>query len=583
MSEADLTTFNLQYDAWCVDRLTGLTGVKPFEFFCADQFLKERCLSDAEILSGQVDAGQDGGIDGFYCFHNGVLLDDTTVIDPRSGGEIELKLFQCKQGDGFSPEAVDKITRFIDDLFSFSRPESEHRCTYHERLLTLIRLFKNQFNNLRTRSTPILSLEVFYITRLDVNEPNVDAQKAADHLVEQAGKYYSDTVVKPVQFIGVKKLWTQAKVAAPKKKSIALTSYFGTKEGWVGLVTLKNYYEFLKDANLGSDGRPKIDEHIFDSNVRGYQVKSPVNQRITSTLMAKDAPEFWQLNNGITIISPKANYSDELLEIDNPQIVNGLQTSRRIFEYCRDKHPFPETDTRRLLIRVIKTNDEDTRSEIIRATNDQNSMPTEAFISTLRIQHQIETFFESKGLFYDRRKGHYKSLNKPATQIVEIVDLMQATIAIVLRNPKDARGRPRDYLREKRRVLLFGSDDNDTGGAQPFSLEVYYRCIQIMRKIDSYLESAGTDPQSIKNLRCYIATDLVARRLRHAYYQPYQVVNIDVEGDFTDMIMKRSYDRIEAIYLKHGGNDNASKGKEMKDDLFAQLKSRFARKKKKKK
>jgi len=95
MPEADVKTFNPHYDTWCGDRLTGLTGIKPFEFFCADQFLKDRSLSDTEIKSGQVDATEDGGVDSFYCFFSGVLLDDTTKIDSRSGG-VELKIIQAR-------------------------------------------------------------------------------------------------------------------------------------------------------------------------------------------------------------------------------------------------------------------------------------------------------------------------------------------------------------------------------------------------------------------------------------------------------------------------------------------------------
>jgi hypothetical protein len=44
-------------------RMSGLSGVHPWEFFCADQFLKTYTTSDAEIISGLVDKSQDGGID----------------------------------------------------------------------------------------------------------------------------------------------------------------------------------------------------------------------------------------------------------------------------------------------------------------------------------------------------------------------------------------------------------------------------------------------------------------------------------------------------------------------------------------
>jgi hypothetical protein len=360
-------------------------------------------------------------------------------------------------------------------------------------------------------------------------------------------------------------LWTQYKVAPPSKKVIPLVTSFPTKEGYVGLVTLKNYYDFLKSSPKPGDDHSQLDEYMFDANVRGYQLSAPVNKRITGTLTGTDKPEFWLLNNGITILTPLAINTTEGLSISNPQIVNGLQTSRRIFEYCRELRPsLSETDGRRILIRVIQTSDENTRNEIIRATNDQNPMPAEALISTFRIQHQIETFFEKEGLFYDRRKGYYKALRKPAKLIVSTVDLMQAVIAILLRKPDDARGRPRDYLKEKKRQLIFGADEQDeTDTRRPYDLDIYLRCVQIVRKVNNYLEQLGVDSKTSLDLRFYMALDLAAGVVKNAYCPPDEVRGVDVERDFTDSLMGASFKRIHRLYKRHGGDDAAAKGKEI--------------------
>ncbi len=583
MPKGDVKTFKLHYDGWRADRLPA-TFPKPFEFFGADQFLKDRALSDKEILTGQVDASEDGGVDSFYSFINGTLIDDNTKVDARAGGDLEVKIIQSKEKQGFSPTAIHKFGHFIDDLLSLNRPVKDFKYEYHDKLTRLMELFRNIFRELQTRSSPRLFIEFFFVTGLDV-EPNRNAKKAAENLLVNATKYYSDTTVLPFRFINVAALWSQFQVAPPKKRSIKLENFFGTKEGWVALVTLRNYYEFLKDANLGTDKLPKVDDHIFDSNVRGYQEKTRVNTRIAQTLKQADnidpadkPPEFWQLNNGITILSPSVTYSDELLAIDNPQIVNGLQTSRRIFDYCKSKEPFPESDTRRILIRVIKTADEDTRSEIIRATNDQNPMPPEAFLSTLRIQHQIESWFLKNGLFYDRRKGHYKSENKRADQIVGIVDLMQALIAIMLRKPDYARGRPRDYLKDKKRQQLFGADDNDsTDKSEPFDLDVYVRCAQILRRVDAYLGTLSLDEKTSLNLKFFIALDAAAEAIKNAHTPPQMIVRIDVDRDLTDTFLRDSYKRVRRLYRDHGRDDAAAKGpKAMVKGLLTSLKMRHS-------
>lgn len=583
MPKGDVKTFKLHYDGWRADRLPA-GFPKAFEFFGADQFLKERALSDKEILAGQVDASEDGGVDSFYAFHNGLLIDDNTKVDARAGGDLELKIIQSKEKQGFSPTSINKFGHFIEDLLSLNRQVKDFKYDYHDKLTRLMELFRNIFRELQTRSSPRLFIEFFFISGLDV-EPNRNAKKSAEHLLANSTKYYSDTTVLPFQFINVAALWTQFQVAPPKKRLIKLENNFGTKEGWVALVTLKNYYEFLKDAKLGTDGLPKIDDHIFDSNVRGYQEKTRVNKRIAQTLAAADStdpdekpPEFWQLNNGITILSSSITYSDELLSIDNPQIVNGLQTSRRIFDYCKGKEPFPEADTRRILIRAIKTADEDTRSDIIRATNDQNPMPPEAFLSTLRIQHQIETWFLKNGLYYDRRKGHYKSENAPLDKIVGIVELMQAMIAIVLRKPDYARGRPRDFLKEKKRQRLFGADDNDSADeSEPLDLDLYVRCVQITRRVDAYLAMLALDENTALNLKFFIALDATAEIIKNAHMPPKPIIEIDVDRDFTDALLKASYQRVRRLYRSHGGDDDAAKGpKAMVKGLLTSLQVRHS-------
>jgi AIPR protein len=569
MPKQDVDAFNLYYPTWCQDRLVGLPNVKPFEFFCADQFLKHRSLTDTETLLGQVDGTHDGGVDSFYSFFGGLPIDDTTVIDSRSNGDFELVLIQSKQPKGFSPIAVQKFGLLLDDLLG--RDEADYVQEYHEKIARLMRIFKTKFREHQKRSHPKLSIELLYISGLDV-QPKPDSLRAAKAVEIKAAKYYNKTEVKPVRFVNVGGLWTQSQIAPPSKKHITLQKAFSTKEGWVGLATLPDFYEFLKGKEIGADGKPEIDDQIFDANVRGYQMNAPVNKRITATLTGANKPEFWLLNNGITILSPKALLHSERLAIDNPQIVNGLQTSRRIFEYFKSLTDIQKSDERRIIIRVIETNDELTRSEIIRATNDQNQMPAEALISTWRIQHQIEPYFEANGLFYDRRKGHHKAEKKPVDKIVSILLLVQAIIAIVLRKPDDARARPRDYLKEKKRELIFGSEDSDSGvHIPPHDLGLYLRCVQIVRKVDSYLASLSLDNNTILNLRFYIALDMTAQVTASAYCPIGSILVINVERDFTDKLMKESYQRIHRLYKAHGGNDEAAKGKAMIGKLTSDL------------
>jgi len=58
---------------------------EAFEYLALEQILKEFDLSTDEILYGTIDGRRDGGIDGFFIFVNGHLLQDVeSFIWPRS-------------------------------------------------------------------------------------------------------------------------------------------------------------------------------------------------------------------------------------------------------------------------------------------------------------------------------------------------------------------------------------------------------------------------------------------------------------------------------------------------------------------
>jgi len=82
-------------------------------------------------------------------------------------------------------------------------------------------------------------------------------------------------------------------------------------------------------------------------------------------------------------------------------------------------------DERSILVRVIVTEDAESRDRIIRATNSQTDIPSASLRATDKIHRDIEDFFATRGLFYDRRKNFYKNQGKPVRKIVSIGFLAQ--------------------------------------------------------------------------------------------------------------------------------------------------------------
>jgi hypothetical protein len=353
-----------------------------------------------------------------------------------------------------------------------------------------------------------------------------------------------------------------------------------TEEGEIGLVKLPDYYSFISDA----DGR--VAERFFDSNVRGYWPHSHINRGIAETLKSVGGPEFWLLNNGITILAEKSNTTSEFLELEihDPQIVNGLQTSRQIYAHFAAGAD-PKGDARRLMVRVIKISDKSTRDAIIKCTNSQNEMPAEALRTTDAIHRQLEGAFHSKGLYYDRRKGYYREKGKPVESIVSVIEVAQAMIAIVLQRPDDARARPKGYLVDDDKYgSIFGKKSS---GGDHYSLTLYIKAVEVTRKIEAFLETVESEAIHRRNLLFYLSMYAVCELAACANVNPSRIETLDIlqltEQSLrkTWVRVRKKYENLAASQLKKGGEkdyDKVAKGPDLLKSVARDLRARFVKK-----
>jgi AIPR protein len=539
MGANDVLALNANFATWQTNRMPGLTGVDPFEFYCVDQFLKQFAVSDDELRAGLVGGGNDGGADAIYFFVNRRLVQEDTDLDPKTAVKVNLLIMQVKQNQGFSPVEIDKSVFLTDDLLDLSRKPADHNTTYNPKVLEVMRVFKNKYQEI-AGTFPEVFIDYYYITKADATQGD-DAEKASNRVKQKANQHLNAAKC-AFHFVNAQKLWTQVQLRTPKSKPLHWQDTpLETPEGWVGLVKLYDYWSFLKDEH------GDLHERIFESNVRGFQQNTPVNVSIRNTLDKRGAADFWLLNNGITILAGKASKAGyKKLEIDDPQIVNGLQTSRQIDAYYRSGVgvPLPEDDNRRIMVRVLQSSDEAVRDDVIRATNSQNKMPAEALRATDRIHGQIENLFRQYDLYYDRRKGQYKDEGKPIAKIVSVIELLQAMLAIVLKRPDDARARPRDYIREDDKYSQIFGDDQ-------FDLTIFLKCVLLHRRVESFLTSdnLNLDIGHQRNLKFYLSMYVAAAQTKHAYAPPDKLLVIDV-GKLEDELVSDCYERLWRKYQK---------------------------------
>jgi hypothetical protein len=225
------------------------------------------------------------------------------------------------------------------------------------------------------------------------------------------------------------------------------------------------------------------------------------------------------LNNGITIIATSGTIVGKTISLEEPQIVNGLQTSTEIYNYFNDNNS--TFDNRSILVRIIVTSDSASRDKIIKATNSQTAISAASLHATDKVQRNIESLFLLKGgLYYDRRKNFYKNQGYPRDKILSIPYLAQAVNAMALREPDNSRGRPASLLKDDKNYTRIFNDRN--------SINLYWICATTMKKVEAYMKSkeASLPSEEKYNLVFHVAMYVTLVMMGGSNYQPKDVVKI---------------------------------------------------------
>jgi hypothetical protein len=536
MSENDRIVLKAVLTEQKTTKASELSDNAYFEIFAAEQILKDFDLSYDEIQSGQLGGGGDGGLDSMYTFVNGNLIEDDTDIS-NLGRETKIELFviQSKMEAGFGEDTIRKFDTTVNDLFDLSNNLDQFTTVYNENLRRLATIFRDTYT-LSAARLPALVANFRYVTVGDEVHPSV--MRLVSQLKKTFQRLFSSATFS-FEFIGAANLLTLTRQLPMTSFNLRLAEnpISSGEESFICLVNLADFYNFTSEQ----DGR--LRRRIFDANVRDYQGNVQVNKGIRDTLANPTGDDFWWLNNGVTIIATRASLSGKTITVMNPLIVNGLQTSYEI-NSCFSANP-TRTDDRNILVRVIgvaETPDEaQTRNRIIKATNSQTAIQIASLRATDNIQRDIEDYLRSQGLYYDRRKNYYKNEGRPIAKIVSITYLAQSVIAILLRRPNDARARPSSLLKE---------DDNYyTIFNAEHTMPLYLKCIQIMKRMESYLTGRfpGISSLDINNYKFHLAmySSLLLANNPQATSDDILGINLD---SFTDDFLRDCYSTISEIY-----------------------------------
>lgn len=556
LKETILPTAMMEYDG-SADRATF------FEFFAAQQVLKTYSLNEEEINQGLVGDKLDGGCDGCYVFCNDTLItsDLVDLIEVPRNVRIDVFVLQAKETMGFGEDVINKLKSLSANLLALNADFLNFNGRYNEDVLNSFDVFRRVYRRAIVRQVN-LTFHYEYVTLgIDVHE-NVKAQ--AIELKEVVQGKFPDAVVE-FDFVGADDLLRMYNRTESTIVNLPLATNaigVGKASDYVALVYLKDYYAFVADDN------DQIRKVLFEANVRDYQGSNKVNKSIQKTLENNSGDNFWWLNNGVTILAQHVSLVSNMeLQLDEPRIVNGMQTSTEIFSFFSRNKDKLDAENRAVLVRVIVPKSEESRDRIIYATNNQTPVPPSSLRVTDPIHLQIETFFKNRGLFYDRRKNYYKNQGKRISEIVSISFLGQCMISIFLQKPDYARARPSTVLADEELYLKLYNDS--------IPLESYFRCAQIGKRISECLwRDENLSKAQRTNIFFYVIYAVVAVLLKKEKIYPHEIINVNVV-EITDAFVMEIIGCVLQLFIAAGGSDKIAKGPEFKKHLIQALVEKY--------
>lgn len=181
------------------------------------------------------------------------------------------------------------------------------------------------------------------------------------------------------------------------------------------IIGMCNVNEFIRLQNKYHHNQ------LYSENIRLYLGdRGNVNKDIITTITSNESLWFPYMNNGISIICDKMDFGNSnekkkttSLILSNMQIINGCQTVNALYNAKYGKNTSDNFHPTNVLVRIYEINPEqaDFKMNIIKATNNQNSVKSFSLMANDPIQIAIADVFKKFDIIYDR-KGEGKDAKK---------------------------------------------------------------------------------------------------------------------------------------------------------------------------
>lgn len=401
---------------------------------------------------------------------------------------------------------------------------------------------------------PELHIEIKYAAMAADSEINANLEAKGTELISSVQSMFDEASV-DFSFLGAKEILSLARQRPNQTFKLGFSKSLPGDNGYIVLSLLQDFNSFLRN------GGETVRQDLFESNVRDYQGSTEVNSDISETLVSATDVDFWWLNNGVTVLSSQATQAGSAVTIENPQIVNGLQTSSQIAKFFDEGGT---DDNRMVMVKIVSSDDDTVRDQIIKATNSQNTVPRASLRATDKIQRDIEHALKMGGYFYDRRKNFYKNQGRPATKIVSIPLLAQGMMTLLLGEPDNARARPSSLIKEDEVYNSLFSENHP--------VDAYLVAADLIKRVESALKARTSyKAQDRNNLRFYCMYWIMGWECKSSNLSASKVS--EKKGLISDANVEAGIDKVASLFFAAGGTDQLAKGPDFKEQLITQLKA----------
>lgn len=518
-----------------------------FEKFAIEQILKSYDLTQEQITDGLVDGGDDGGIDGFFIFVNGICLSDkSTHIWPKSNAQLEIYIITCKHHSTYELNPLESLDSSLSELFNLSIGTDNLKSKYKKEIIEKRKTLINAYRRL----APVIdefSIQIKYISRGDSGNVAYNILAKGRKIESTCENLFSECKAE-ADFLGSKELIQQFRKKRNGLTILKTHKILQQSNNYVVLVTLDNYNKFISD----DDG--KLKRFYFEENVRDFLGENRTNIDIARTLNRTDCPDFWLLNNGITILVSSAVALDGQIEVENVQIVNGLQTTNTIYQYFSNGGK--DTQDRCVLVKVIVSTDNPTRYQIIQATNNQSSIPLYSLHATDKIQKDIEEIMYRNDLYYERKERYYQNLGFPNDLIFSPLYLASGYVALILKLPHRATKLKSNFMNNPTQYEKVFSENID--------INIWPIIAIILRKVDKAAQTYKLNLKTSQENYARIVRPIISLISVSSILGKYSFGTNDLKAVNLDLLTEELLERIALDVINYINDSNIRVVKEIR-------------------